>query len=61
MNKLRETRLDKERSMQFIADELGITRQRYQQMEENPSRIRIDQAIAIGKALETDPSRIFFD
>ena len=61
MNKLKQARKDRKKTLQYVADALGVSRQRYFQIEQNPDRARIEQAKTIGKALGKDPSTIFFD
>lgn len=61
MNKLQQARKSEGKTMQYVADALGVTKQRYCQLEQNPERARIGQAKIICQALGKDPRSIFFD
>lgn len=57
---LRQLRLAKEISQEKMAEELGIHRNTYASLEENPGKISIDQAKAIALILEVSVDAIFF-
>ena len=59
MPDLKQARQAKKYSLQHMGDVLGVTRERYRQMEQHPDRLRIDQARAICHELNIDP-RLFF-
>lgn len=58
---LRQHRLVKEISQEKMADELGVHRNTYAAMEENPGKISVDQAKTIAKILEVTVDDIFFN
>ena len=57
---MREARKAAKKSMQDMADELGITRQTYSKMEKEPDVISIGDAQHIASFLGVDLSDIFF-
>jgi DNA-binding XRE family transcriptional regulator len=57
---LRQLRLAKEISQEKMAEELGVHRNTYASLEENPGKISIDQAKAIALILEVSVDAIFF-
>lgn len=57
---LRQLRLAKEVSQEKMAEELGVHRNTYASLEENPGKISIDQAKKISKFLEVTVDAIFF-
>lgn len=58
---LRQLRLAKEISQEKMAEELGVHRNTYASLEENPGKISIDQAKAIALILEVSVDAIFFN
>ena len=61
MNKLKEARKRSGVTQQQLANELGVTVQRYQQMERNPERVRVEQAQIICDRIKASPERVFFN
>lgn len=60
MQKLKEKRLEKGLSCKKVADRVGISRMHYWYIENEKRNLNIDLAKEIAKALETDPSELFF-
>ena len=59
MQDLKQARKAKKYTQQHMGDLLGVTRERYRQIENNPERLRIEQAQKIADELDFDP-RLFF-
>lgn len=58
---LRQHRLVREISQEKMADELGVHRNTYAALEENPGKMSVDQAKTIAKILEVTVDDIFFN
>jgi len=57
---VKQWRLAKEKSQQEMADALGVHINTYRNMEENPRKIRIGQAVQIAKLLGVSMNDILF-
>lgn len=58
---LRQHRLVREISQEKMAEELGVHRNTYAALEENPGKMSVDQAKTIAKILEVTVDDIFFN
>ena len=56
---LKRARKNKQYTLQHMGDALGVSRERYRQMEDKPERIRLDQLRVICNELDIDPDALF--
>ncbi len=61
MEKLRELRLKNKFTNQFMADELGISKPFYWQIEHGQKRLSYNMAIKISKIFNLKPDDLFYD
>ena len=57
---IREVREEAGLTQQYMADQLGVSRQQYANYERHPERVTIEQARRICSVLGAEYERIFF-
>ncbi len=61
LTKLRELRNNKRYSTYYMAQNLGISKAYYSQIETSKRRLSYDMAIKIAQIFKTTPDKIFYD
>lgn len=61
MEKLREIRIAHGYSFGYMAEQIGISKPFYWQLEHNQRRLSYDLAIRIAKVFDLKPDEIFYD